>query len=83
MVKSCLGKADTITYDEVTVPHTKESRFVELPLPYDKKNSGFGMLVDKQTRVEYLYHKTYGSITPLLDKKGNISYYKGKYLLSR
>lgn len=81
MVKSSLMEPDTTKYNEVTVPQTRESRFLILPLPYDKKNSEFGMLVDKQTRVEYLYHKTCGSVTPLLDRKGNISYYNGKIFI--
>ena len=65
-----------------TVRYTGESRFLELPLPYDKENSYFKILVDKQTRVEYLYYEdSYsdaGGLTPLLDKNGNISYYEGK-----
>ena len=35
------------------------------------------LLVDKETRIIYLYTGYDGGITPLLDKNGNVTYYKG------
>lgn len=35
------------------------------------------LLVDKETKIIYLYEGHRGGLTPLLDKKGNITYYNG------
>ena len=76
---SC-GGPEINKYDTSTVPHTEKSRFFVLPLPYDKETSDFQILVDKETRVEYLFFQSgyQGALTPLLDKDGNITFYKGE-----
>jgi len=63
-----------------TVPHTEKSRFFVLPLPYDKETSDFQILVDKETRVQYLIFRDLYQcgLTPLLDKDGNITFYEGE-----
>lgn len=42
-------------------------------------NTDFYLLVDKETRIIYLYLTGVerAGITPLLDKNGNVTYYKG------
>lgn len=78
IVCSC-GDPDYGQYDKETVPYTKESRFFVLPLPYDQEISDFQILVDKKTRIEYLFYRNghQGGLTPLLDENGNITYYEG------
>ena len=42
-------------------------------------NTDFYLLVDKETRIIYLYLESIegAGTTPLLDKNGNVTYYKG------
>ena len=74
---SCGGPDTT---KEENVQHTKESRFFVLSLPNDQEFSDFEILVDKETRVEYLFYRApyECGLTPLLDKEGNITFYEGE-----
>ena len=76
---SC-GGPDTTKRFEENVQHTKESRFFVLYLPNDQESSDFEILVDKETRVEYLFYRApyRCGLTPLLDKEGNITFYEGE-----
>ena len=76
---SCGGPDTTNRYKE-TVQYTEKSRFFVLHLPNDQEISNFEILVDKETRVQYLFFRdTYQcGLTPLLDKDGNITFYKGE-----
>ena len=76
---SC-GGPDTTKRLEENVQHTKESRFFELSLPNDKELSDFKILVDKETRVQYLFYRSVHrcGLTPLLDEDGNITFYEGE-----
>ena len=74
---SC-GGPDTTKKE--TVQHTGKSRFFVLHLPNDQEISDFEILVDKETRVQYLFFRDIHQcgLTPLLDKDGNITFYEGE-----
>lgn len=76
-INSC-GSPD-ITKKE-TVQYTEKSRFFVLHLPNDQEVSNFEILVDKETRVQYLFFRDIHQcgLTPLLDKDGNITFYEGE-----
>ena len=76
---SC-GGPEINKYDTSTVPHTEKSRFFVLHLPNDQEISDFEILVDKETRVQYLFFRDIHQcgLTPLLDKDGNITFYEGE-----
>ena len=62
-----------------------ESRFIfvgkyETIYDGDGNSLHIHLLVDKETRIIYLYTGYDGGITPLLDKNGNVSYYTGSLL---
>ncbi len=66
--------------EKETVQHTEKSRFFVLHLPNDQEISDFEILVDKETRVQYLFFRDFYQcgLTPLLDKDGNITFYEGE-----
>jgi len=74
---SCEGRERYNDYDEKEL-HTGQSRFIVLR--NTKDYSSFEIIVDKETRVQYLlFVKDYkAGLTPLLDEKGNISLYQGE-----
>jgi len=74
---SCGGTEHYNDYDEKEL-HTGESRFIVLR--NTKEYSSFKIIVDKETRVQYLlFVGGYrAGLTPLLDDKGNISLYQGE-----
>jgi len=74
---SCGGTERYNDYDEKEL-HTGQSRFIVLR--NTKDFSSFEIIVDKETRVQYLlFVEGYkAGLTPLLDEKGNISLYQGE-----
>ncbi len=76
-INSC-GGPDTTKKE--TVQYTEKSRFFVLHLPNDQEVSNFEILVDKETRVQYLFFRDFYQcgLTPLLDKDGNITFYEGE-----
>ena len=62
----------------------EDGRFFFLYVDDGSSYTPFRILVDKETRIQYLVYERTGSnasgvaMTPLLDKEGNVTYYEGE-----